>query len=159
MTFLPTSTTSGASLVPASWLIASISSWLLPCGLAEFTLMPGYFALKAGMISPQLAQSSGSAMTLSAPSALAAAYRLSMPPQSATDVAVFALQEAGADEVPPQAATNTNAMAARPSWRTGLLNFILLPLFYRQSRNSGPMVGPARPTLQGWMLKLLSRNR
>src|ERR1700737_2282244 len=126
MTFMPTSTTSGASLVPASWLIASISSWLLPCGLAEFTLMPGYLALKAGMISPQLAQSSGSAMTLSAPSALAAAYRLSIPPQSATDVAVFALHEVGDEDVPPHAATNTNATAAMPSWRIGLINFMLL---------------------------------
>src|SRR5713226_8171562 len=39
-TFKPTSTTSGARLVPASWVIASTSCWLLPLGLSEVTMMP-----------------------------------------------------------------------------------------------------------------------
>src|ERR1700674_4396521 len=67
-------------------------------------------------------------MMLSLPSALAAAISASIPPQSVTDVAVFALQLEDVVVVPPQAATMTNATTARPSRRIRLLNFMFLPL-------------------------------
>ena len=51
-TFMPTSTTSGARSVPACCLIALTSSWLLPFGFAELTVIPGYLALKPSMIAP-----------------------------------------------------------------------------------------------------------
>jgi len=50
-TLSPTSTTSGAVEVPAFWLMASTSCWLLPLGFSELTAMP-YLAVKALMASP-----------------------------------------------------------------------------------------------------------
>ena len=47
----PTSKTSGARSVPASWVAALISSWLLPSGCAESTVIP-YLALNASMMAP-----------------------------------------------------------------------------------------------------------
>src|ERR1700674_2947894 len=68
-------------------------------------------------------------MTFSLPSALAAATRASRPPQSVADVAVFAVDSLQEAEPPPvelpQAATSKNATTASPSWRTGLLHFML----------------------------------
>src|SRR5450759_1606447 len=65
-------------------------------------------------------------MTFSAPSALAAATRPFIPPQSDAEVAVLALLHPAVllGEL-PQAATSKNATTARPSWRTGLLHFML----------------------------------
>ena len=48
---MPTSSTSGVAAVPFSCLTALTSSWLLPFGLAEFTLIP-YFFWKSLMIVP-----------------------------------------------------------------------------------------------------------
>jgi hypothetical protein len=45
------SSTSGARLWPLSWVIALISSWLDPSGLASLILMP-YLAVKSFMIVP-----------------------------------------------------------------------------------------------------------
>src|SRR6266571_2765159 len=104
-TFMPTSTTSGARVVPASWLIASTSSWLLPFGLAE------------------LAQSGGRAMTLSSFSFLAAAINASMPPQSDADVADAPHDEV-LEPVPPHAATTSSAATARPRPRIRYRQFI-----------------------------------
>src|SRR3954467_13676325 len=68
-------------------------------------------------------------MTFSLPSALAAATRASMPPQSDAEAAVFALSAEQGPEVPPpllpQAATTTRATTARPRPRIELPNFIL----------------------------------
>ena len=50
-TAMPMSRTSGAAAVPFSCLTAFTSSWLLPSGLAELTLMP-YFFSKVLMIVP-----------------------------------------------------------------------------------------------------------
>src|SRR5206468_12478631 len=137
-TFMPTSTTSGARLVPCSCLIASTSSWSEPLGLAELTLMP-YLAVKPLMMAPSLAQSGGSAMTLSSPSFLAAATNESMPPQSLADVAVLALQLAvPPPDVPPQAARTMSAATAVPRWRVKLPHLILsLPLQERAGRPTG----------------------
>src|SRR5450759_1522993 len=97
-------------------------------------------------------------MTLSCPSALAAATRASMPPQAEAESAVLAvdsLQEADPPpDEPPQAATSTNAITARPSWRTGLLHFMLFPLVDTtrapgRHRYAREILLPTRPTLQG----------
>ena len=45
------SRTSGAAEVPFSCFTALTSSWLVPSGFAELTLMP-YFAVKSLMIVP-----------------------------------------------------------------------------------------------------------
>ena len=50
-TAIPTSSTSGAAEVPFSCLTALTSSWLLPVGLAELTLIP-YLAVKSLMMLP-----------------------------------------------------------------------------------------------------------
>ncbi len=48
---VPMSSTSGARLWPLSWVIALISSWLDPSGLASLILMP-YLAVKSFIIVP-----------------------------------------------------------------------------------------------------------
>src|SRR5713101_4936398 len=97
-TFKPTSTTSGARLVPASWLIASTSCWLLPFGLSE--------------------------VTLSLPSAFAAVTRADMPPTSAADFADAAPTVDGFDD--PHAASTSRA--ATPRARPRIRYRQLIPL-------------------------------
>src|SRR6202051_48018 len=93
-------------------------------------------------------------MTFSLPSALAAATSASIPPQSDADVAVLAvLQLAVPPPVElPQAATSKNATTARPSWRTGLLHFMLPSPFETRpgrprpgDRYAGEILLPTRP--------------
>src|SRR5690348_12821381 len=68
-------------------------------------------------------------MTLSLPSAFAAAISASMPPQAEADAAVFALPELHAPVPPPpllpHAATTNMATTARPRPRIELRTFIL----------------------------------
>src|ERR1700682_4573971 len=77
-------------------------------------------------------------MTLSLPSAFAAATRASMPPQSASEVAVAALQLEADGVVPPQAATVTKATIKTPRWRNGLLLNFMLPSPCRQNQAAAP---------------------
>ena len=79
-------------------------------------------------------------MTLSLPSALAAATNASMPPHAVAELAVLAvdsLQDADPllGEL-PHAATTRNATAARPRRRVKLPNFML---------RSPPKPGPVAP--------------
>src|SRR5487761_811561 len=78
-------------------------------------------------------------MMLSLPSALAAATSASIPPQSVSDVAVAALHQPEALDVPPHAATITNATTARPSRRVRLLHFMFLPLYRTAAPGSRPI--------------------
>jgi hypothetical protein len=97
--------------------MALISSLLSPFGLSVVTEMP-YVEWKPAMIAPKFAQSGGSAMRLSWPSALAAATSALIPPLDPTDVTVLYFDPALllGDE-PMQPAHKTNATRAMPSSR------------------------------------------
>src|SRR6267378_8413187 len=86
-------------------------------------------------------------MMLRWPSALAAATSASMPPHSVTDFADLATHDADPPpDVPPHAATTRNAIAATPTWRVKLANFMLrFPLQIR------PGCFPTRWAAQSWL--------
>src|SRR6267142_1057295 len=85
---------------------------------------------------------------------------------SATDVAVLALVQAAVppDEL-PHAAMSKNATTAKPSWRVGLINFMLPSPFDTAPPHRRPIcrgnIAPDPPALQGrsGMRQLISASR